>query len=200
MSLCCCFRRKVNTHNCIHTVEISVTITFMAFPFLQMAALQPPFNCFKSNWNALRQNIERCEYPPLPFDRYSLDVSYIINCCSLFFLFAFKSSLKFRCNTWWDLVQYALRPNARMPNKFSTSPKHYNFDRHWQPICQKSILHRPVAIHILVLNESDFLKFLEKVFTPKITKCPLKSLNILRQTGEESWEQRRAIGYIWRRI
>lgn len=22
MSLCCCFRRKVNTHNCIHTVEI----------------------------------------------------------------------------------------------------------------------------------------------------------------------------------
>ena len=104
MSLCCCFRRKVNTHNCIHTVEISVTITFMAFPFLQMAALQPPFNCFKSNWNALRQNIERCEYPPLPSDRYSLDVSYIINCCSLFFLFAFKSSLKFRCNTWWDLV------------------------------------------------------------------------------------------------
>ncbi|KAK4019537.1 hypothetical protein OUZ56_001552 [Daphnia magna] len=47
----------------------------------EMAALQPPFNCFKSNWNALRQNIERCEYPPLPSDRYSDDMRYLIGSC-----------------------------------------------------------------------------------------------------------------------
>ncbi|EFX77190.1 hypothetical protein DAPPUDRAFT_321694 [Daphnia pulex] len=48
---------------------------------LKMAALQPPFNCFKSNWNALRQNIERCEYPPLPSDRYSVDMRHLVGSC-----------------------------------------------------------------------------------------------------------------------
>ncbi|XP_046447546.1 serine/threonine-protein kinase Nek7-like [Daphnia pulex] len=47
----------------------------------EMAALQPPFNCFKSNWNALRQNIERCEYPPLPSDRYSVDMRHLVGSC-----------------------------------------------------------------------------------------------------------------------
>ncbi|XP_057371108.1 serine/threonine-protein kinase Nek7-like [Daphnia carinata] len=47
----------------------------------EMAALQPPFNCFKSNWNALRQNIERCEYPPLPSDRYSDDMRHLVGSC-----------------------------------------------------------------------------------------------------------------------
>nr|CAH0106189.1 unnamed protein product [Daphnia galeata] len=47
----------------------------------EMAALQPPFNCFKSNWNALRQNIERCEYPPLPSDRYSLEMQHLVGSC-----------------------------------------------------------------------------------------------------------------------
>ncbi len=42
----------------------------------QMAALQSPFSGFKLNWNALRKNIECCEYPPLPSDCYSLDVSF----------------------------------------------------------------------------------------------------------------------------
>ena len=44
-----------------------------------MAALQPPFNGFKKNWIALRQNVERCEYPPLPSDIYSLDVIYLFS-------------------------------------------------------------------------------------------------------------------------
>lgn len=45
---------------------------------VQMAALQPPFNSFKSNWNALRRNVERCDYPPIPSDLYSPEVSFLI--------------------------------------------------------------------------------------------------------------------------
>lgn len=44
-----------------------------------MAALQPPFNCFKMNFNALRLSIERCQYPPLPSDSYSDDVGQNTN-------------------------------------------------------------------------------------------------------------------------
>ena len=68
----------------LYEVFFSSYITFVLFVLYklnyvtdfewQMAALQPPFNGFKKNWIALRQNIERCEYPPLPSDVYSLDV------------------------------------------------------------------------------------------------------------------------------
>lgn len=47
----------------------------------EMAALQPPFNGFKKNWTALRQNIGRCEYPPLPSDFYSVTMRKLVEYC-----------------------------------------------------------------------------------------------------------------------
>ncbi len=49
---------------------------------VQMCALQSPFYGDKLNLYALCRKIEKCTYPPLPSDVYTLEVTYL--CCYCF--------------------------------------------------------------------------------------------------------------------
>lgn len=83
-----------------------------------MAALQPPFNGFKLNWNALRQNIERCEYPPLPSDRYSVEV-YGFTLHVFLSRASFWNWVTISCDSWSAAVYNVFQLNDLTPRKFT---------------------------------------------------------------------------------
>lgn len=53
-------------------IDIFMILTLLLLR--QMVMLQPPFCGQRMNLNCLRQRIERCEYPPIASDVYSVEV------------------------------------------------------------------------------------------------------------------------------